>query len=366
MADRKKIVFVLSGYGRVRRGAERLTAELAERLADDFDVRVLGSGRDAPFAVPLPCIDRENAVTGFLNRLPGVGHFLRTFQLDPLNWEWLSHARAAKKWLKHHPCDLLVVEGGRWGGRLGRWARKALHIPFVDIAHGAFSRWEIAAARANPDCYVAATQEAERQIKAAVPDVKTEVIPPGIDLSRFTPDGPRMETGLQAPVVLSVGAMEPLKRLDRIIDVLAKTDEGGLLLIGDGPLREQIEQQGMRALGAKRFRRIAADYADMPTWYRSADVLVSLSASEAFGLVYLEAMACGLPLVVQQDDIRREVLDGEAVFVNEPDAGELASALQTALEGKDDLRAERLDYAQRFDIAKTAAAYRRLFMRLMD
>ena len=87
MVQKKRIVFVLSGYGREARGAERVVAEIVNSLSDVYDIQVLGSGTNAPNAVPLSFLSRDNVWTHRLNRTPGLGHLARCFQLDPLNWE---------------------------------------------------------------------------------------------------------------------------------------------------------------------------------------------------------------------------------------------------------------------------------------
>ena len=105
-ASKKRIVFVLSGYGKVLRGAERFLAGLVPRLDDRYDIAVLGGGPPspaAPRAIPLRFPDRTNRLANLANCTPGIGHFLCLFQLDPLNWEWLYCARAAKKWLSENP-----------------------------------------------------------------------------------------------------------------------------------------------------------------------------------------------------------------------------------------------------------------------
>ena len=331
MTERKKIVFVLSGYGREARGAERVVAGMVQHLSAVYDIRVLGSGTDAPNAVPLSFLSRDNAWTRRVNRTPGLGHLARFFQLDPLNWEWLTCAWVARRWLVENPCDLLVPEGGRWGGWLGRWARHHLGIPFVDIAHGAPSRWEVAAARCHPDCYVAPTHVAERVMQAAVPGLVTRVISPGVDTHLFTPTGSRMELGLDAPVAIAVGALEPLKRMDLTIRAVAARGTGSLLLVGDGPQRQDLLDLGRNVLGPTRFHWRTATADEMPALYRSADLLVSASRSEAFGLVYLEALACGLPVVTQDDPVRREVLADAACYVESADPAAWAVQMEAAL-----------------------------------
>lgn len=356
---KKKIVFVLSGYGRHARGAERFVEDLVVRLSDGWDIQVLGGGADALGAVPLKFWSRDNPWTNGIQRTPGLGHVCRSLQLDPLNWEWLTCARAARRWLEKNPCHLLVPEGGRWGGWLGRWARNRFGIPFVDIAHGAPSRWEVAAARYRPDCYVAPTRVAERAMSTAVPGLKTRVIAPGVDLQMFSPEGSRLDLSLRSPVVIAVGALEPLKRMELIIRAVHLWGKGGLLLVGDGPQREELIQLGRHLLGPERFLWRTASPLEMPALYRSADLLVSASRSEAFGLVYVEALACGLPVVTQDDPIRREVLGAAARYVDSEDPAAWAAGMEEALAVPN--RPAARFHAMKFDAAQTARQYGELF-----
>ena len=360
--ERPRVVFVLSGYGRYRRGAERLVAGLVVRLSADFSIQVLGGGTDAPGAVALPLIDRHARWTRTLNRMPGVGPILRVMQFDPLNWEWWSCARAARDWLRNHPCDLLVPEGGRWGGRLGRAWRRRTGRRVVDIAHGAPSRWEIAAAQAQPDAYVASTQVSAEAMAAAVPGLRVRVIPPGVDLHAYTPAGPRAAPGLQPPVFLSVGALEPLKRMDRIVAAVREFGRGSVWLVGDGPLREALAAQGERELGPGRFRCGPATPEEMPAVYRAADAFLSASRSEAFGLAQLEALASGLPVIAQDDAIRREVLGEAGIYLDADRPAAWRPALEAALA---DRGARSRARAEQFSAEATAARYRDLFQELL-
>ncbi|MBR4190646.1 MAG: glycosyltransferase [Kiritimatiellae bacterium] len=368
----KRIVFVLSGYGKVLRGAERFVADLAGRLADRYRIAVLGGGPatpDAPFAVPLRFPDRTNRLTAAADRTPGIGHFLRLFQLDPLNWEWLFCALAAKKWLLANPCDLLVTEGGRWGGLLGRWAHRRLGIPVVDVAHGAPSRWEDAAARCRPQAYVALTRVAAGEMARRVPGLAARVIPIGIDLDRFTPDGPREDlSALQRPVTLSVGALEPLKGMDTLVRATALQPAGSLVVLGRGPQRSELAALGTHLLGPKRFMMASARPGDMPRWYRAADAFASASASESFGTVYLEALACGLPVVTIGDAVRREVLSPAATLLPPgTPPGDFAAAIAAALATSATTLPARLSFVRtRYGAPLMASAYASLFDSLLS
>ncbi len=131
---------------------------------------------------------------------------------------------------------------------------------------------------------------------------RVNVIPPGVDLQRFSPgdrDQARRELNLpsDAWVVLTVRRLVARMGLEVLLDAwraLSITD-GTLLIVGDGPLRAELEQ---RSPANVRFIGRVADDA-LPAYYRAADVLAVPSRSlEGFGLVVLESLACGTPVIV--------------------------------------------------------------------
>lgn len=360
---KKRIVFVLSGYGRYARGAERLISQLVTGLSEAFDVSVLCSVDSAPSSVALSFVGRENRLTNAINRTPVLGHICRSMQIDPLNWEWATCAWSARKWLLNNPCDLLIPEGGRWAGWLGHWYRKRTGTPFVDIAQGAPSRWEVSAARWLPDRYIALTNTSADEMRRRVPSLNVQVIHPGVDTNTFSPGAAGRSYGLTSPVVVAVGALEPLKRMDAVIEAVHLWGKGSLLLVGDGPQREALTELGNRRLGPERFCQLSAKPEDMPDIYRSADLMVSASKSEAFGLVYLEALATGLPVVTQDDAVRREIVGNAGVFCNAGEASKLAAGMEKALRAvaRDTARSRALQFDQRLVIDQ----FRDLFSSLL-
>jgi glycosyltransferase involved in cell wall biosynthesis len=133
------------------------------------------------------------------------------------------------------------------------------------------------------------------------------VIPPGVDLARFSPGdraATRRSLGLPEDAWIAVTArrLELRMGLDVLIDAWREVAGDGRLLVvvGEGPSREDLEQQARR-LGLSEDVRFVGrvDDADLVSHYRAADVsVVPSSALEGFGLVVLEALGCGTPVIV--------------------------------------------------------------------
>ena len=140
-------------------------------------------------------------------------------------------------------------------------------------------------------------------------NVKT--IPAGVDLDLFRPmpkQAARAALGLNGDkVVLYVGRLEPLKGVDILIEALSRLDDqtgirlmvvGGSLEGGELPrLKSWAEQLG---LGANVTFTGSVDQSKLPLYYNAADVFALPSYYESFGLVALEAMACGTPVVASR------------------------------------------------------------------
>jgi glycosyltransferase involved in cell wall biosynthesis len=111
-----------------------------------------------------------------------------------------------------------------------------------------------------------------------------------VDLKLFSPEGPRLPemTGLKVPVALHVGRVA----VEKNIGAFLQADwPGAKVVVGDGPARAALQARYPQALflGALHGEALAAAY-------RSADVLAFPSLTDTFGLVIIEALACGTPV----------------------------------------------------------------------
>ncbi len=174
---------------------------------------------------------------------------------------------------------------------------------------------------------------------------KCEIIPLGIDLGRFslTPDVTSAAEGLRTqygtPLVLFVGRLSYYKGLPYLIQAM-KHVNARCLIIGDGSLRAELIRLAKSCGVTSRITFISGcSDAELPAYYHACDLLVlpSVEPSEAFGLVQLEAMACGKP-VVNTDlptGVRFVNLDGvTGLRVPPRDADELASAINRLISNK--------------------------------
>ncbi|MBO3742432.1 glycosyltransferase [Actinoplanes sp. NEAU-H7] len=297
------------------------------------------------------------------------------------------------------PSDLLLPHMGEFGRVLGeQWrdgwspdvahahfwtsglaavtAAKQIGVPVVQSFHelGEFdaaapgpsrSGYERALGRAV-DRVVAQTQdEVGELVRIGVPRARLTVIPAGVDSERFTPDGPAAPRDPERPRILSVGKLVERKGFGDVIQAMRYVPGAEVVVVG-GPPPEQLPADPgaglLRSMAeqfrvADRFRLVGAvPQRELPSWYRSADVLVAAAGDERSAL---EAMACGLPVVgTAVGTLTETVVDGltgDLVPARDPRA--LGGALRRLINDK----VRRFTYATAaLDRARQAYSWKRV------
>jgi D-inositol-3-phosphate glycosyltransferase len=223
---------------------------------------------------------------------------------------------------------------------------------------------------ANPD------ERADLIWRMGVPTEKVCTIPPGVDLELFQPQSQaasRAEIGI-APderLVLFVGRIDPIKGSDTLVDaaeiILSRpsvTPPPTFLIVGGdldangvpvGPLAELAGSIARRGI-ARHVRLVGSQPQDrLPLFYTAADVVAVPSRYESFGLVAVEALACGTPVVASRvGGLRFTIDEGTTGFLVKPQSPEaLAGAietivtdesLRTAMSGASRASVERYDW----------------------
>lgn len=179
---------------------------------------------------------------------------------------------------------------------------------------------------------------------------KARAVPNGIDLSGFVARSDdqalalRTELGLP-PDAVTFGTVGRLNEVKRQIDLLRATraclDAGQhicLLLVGDGPLRAELEQECDRLALRERVRFLGVRN-DVPTLLAAMDVFVLCSRSEGYSLALVEACAAALPIIATDVGGNAEIVaDGVNGLVVPPADGAALSAAMGRLQGDAALR----------------------------
>ena len=315
----------LTHEGGVNRHVRSLAAALA---ALGHQARVLGP---ASGAAPPGCDGLRGVVP-----LPANGSVARI--------GLLVAAGATRRYLEDGAFDLVHVHEPIVPGP-GRHALRFARVPVVATFHAAAEhelplqrllRWFASAGLGRVDRAIAVSREAKR-FSRTVYRGRTAVIPNGVDLSRFRPSRREPDArGPRALRVLFVGRFaEPRKGLRVLVEAVRLLRARGLAIdarvVGDGPAARYAASE---AGGLVRFEGRLPD-AELAERLASADVLCAPSlGGESFGMVLVEAMAAGCPVVASDIPGYAEAARGAALLFRAGDTASLADALErTARDG---------------------------------
>ncbi len=323
-------------------GAERMVLELASRASGGGHA-VAPLHRTGPLragfaarGVPLLDLDRERG-------RPGVAAVLRLSRLARRFDVVHTHLWAGDTW-------------GRLGAALAR-------VPVVvstehnTVAEAPWRQRLSVAMHPLSDAVVGVSSAAaERLVTAGVPRDKIEIIHNGVDLSALSPRAPQPRA---VRVVLGVGRLTRQKGFDVLATAVAGMPGVSLQLLGEGEESMALQRAGARLLGWR---------ADVRPALSRADVVVVPSRWEGFGLVAVEAMAAGVPVIATAIEGLDEVVGDAALRVPPDDPAAIATALRRL--DADPALYRRLSAAgprraARFSVDVMVDAYERLYGRLL-
>jgi alpha-1,6-mannosyltransferase len=162
----------------------------------------------------------------------------------------------------------------------------------------------------------------------------------GVDTEAFRPadDREALRRHLDLPrdrkVLLYVGRLAPDKNIALLLAAFEELNERHpgiyhLVIVGDGPLRRTLPATRHRTGGALTWRSYLQDNAKLAEYYRAADLFIHPGVCETFGLVILEAQACGLTCVgVRGSFMDANVMAGLENWATRNDPGDLATAIR--------------------------------------
>jgi glycosyltransferase involved in cell wall biosynthesis len=350
-----RVLFALPGLHRYDRGAEVAFISVAKELANAGDtVTLIGSGQprgDVPYRFlhaasmsrehferfpKMPVLRTEFAY----EELTFVPALMRTYR--PADYDvTLTCSYPFVNWALRHPIrsgrrppHVFITQNGDWPAHSNNAEFRLFGCEGLVCT--------------NPDFY-------DRN-KASW---HCCTIPNGVDSDRFRPGASEREQfglPLDRPIVLMVSALSPSKRVEIGIEAVSRLPDAHLVVAGDGPLRQTVDDLAAHRLPG-RFTRLSLSPEQMPALYRSANVFLHLSKEEAFGNVFVEAMACGLPIVAHDTPRLHWIVGDNEYLVDTGDPTNVAQGLELARRASESDRETRVENAARFSWSRIGKLY---------
>ncbi|MCW3835918.1 glycosyltransferase [Sphingomonas canadensis] len=310
---------------------ERQTLSLARR--GDVEIRVVAPVGIPPW--PLSRHPRYRALAGLPDRERWKGievHRPRFLNLPGTGGRFHARmvARAAEPVIaairRSYRFDILVGEFSYPDGPAVVALAERFGVPCSFTARGAdISHWAhqpatgaqiVAASRRASGMLAVSDALRDEMIALGMPGDRIRQNTTGVDLSRFAPRdraAARRALGVAGPLVASVGALIPRKRHDIAIDAVARLPGVSLLIAGTGPEQGRLQARIDRLGVGDRVRLLGAVPGEaMPELLGAADVMALGSESEGLANVWMEALACGTPVVVPDVGGARQLLTAPA------------------------------------------------------
>ncbi len=343
-----------------------------ERIVHDLGVELLRMGHDPHVITSHPGLPRRSAEEGMTItrhwRPPEITLRLRKIEqhLAHLPFSYAS-LRAAHHDVAHafFPTDALA--SARWSERSGRPSIFThTGIPRRDQLSNQRLRLKVLERATRGSTAVTVLSEAARENTWRWLGVEPRVIYPGVDLSAFEVGGDRADV----PTIACAAAVDDArKRIPLLLGafrrVVRERPEARLLL--PRPADPQLERSLLdEGAGIELF---APDARAIPSIFQRSWVSALTSYNEAFGLVLVESLACGTPVVAARDGGVPEIVDRPEVgrLFEGDDERSVARALLEALELAADpgTPAACRSRAERFSMERSAAAYEGLYLELL-
>lgn len=218
-------------------------------------------------------------------------------------------------------------------------------------------------------CTACSTDVRDRA-KAIFPrEIEIDVLPLPIAPPRYRP-ADRLMLGMErnAFYCITVGRLIPRKRLELLLDLFARSSDPNLhlLIVGEGPEEKKLRQRVERLSLAKRVEFLGRLSDEKKFQYlANCDAFVSVSAHEGFGLAFLEAIACGLPVLAPTVGGQRDFLiHGKTGLTLEPDGDDLLRRVNELLDTPEktiEMREHNRRYVTQFFASNVAEIWAETF-----
>ena len=282
-----------------------------------------------------------------------------------------KHLKAVEQAIKKNNIEFdLIHSHFTWSaGYVGAKLKEKYDVPFVVTAHGydiydlpfKDEEWKekIEYVLNTADCIITVSNSNLRCIEKLDVDTPVKVIPNGFNDEMFNPvNSEECRKTLNLPIdkkiILTVGNLVEVKGYKYLIEAMSEVVKHRkdvlCLIVGGGELEHKLDKQ-IKSAGLQDYVKLVGgkSHNDIPIWMNACDLFVLPSVRESFGVVQIEAMACGKPMVATYNGGSEEIITSEklGILVESANPSMLADRISFSLNHNWD-REIITEYVERF------------------
>lgn len=370
----KRIAIICKTAGIVHRGGESFAIELGNYLSQSYEVDMYTRAKSIETF-------KGNVVTINYNQSKLLKKYIEYYKratwlrkfiwcsrytniLSPSSIESFCFGRMVFQEIrKRGNYSILYPVSGPGCHWLAKRYRKKYNVPFFSTGGGGIGPSEWWAIKSKPNCYVCISTEQYNW--ASLYSKKIVLIPNGTYVLDYNivMNKNKFKINEGHKLVICVGHLDTsFKRHQLAIEAVSKLQNVDLLILGYGEAKEEFEQLGKKLMPG-RLKIIGVPHTEIAYYYKSADLFTLASLKEPFGIVYIEAMAAGLPCVTTDDETRREIIGNAGFVCNVENAEDYADTIRRAL--NTDWKNHPYERACCYDYSVIGAKYTEMIEKLL-
>ena len=339
---KKRIAIICKKAGIIHRGGESFAIELGNYLQGHYDVDMYTESNTIDgFRGQICTVTNETSrivkrYDKLYQKVSGIRKLVQCSRYTVIllpsyisSYEW---GKAVFREIeKEGSYDVVFPINGPSCHFLANRYRKKNKVPFLAQGGGGIGPGEWWVLKTKPDKYVCISTEQYKWAQQYYN--KLIMIPNGTYVSDYNiqMDKSKFKINEDHKLVICAGHLDTsFKRHQLVIEAVSKLQNVDLLILGYGEAKEEFEQLGDKLM-PERLKILGVPHTEMAYYYKSADVFTLASLKEPFGIVYIEAMAAGLPCVTTDDETRREIVGNAGYTCNVENADEYAETIKRAL-----------------------------------
>lgn len=273
-----------------------------------------------------------------------------------------KHLKAVDQAIKKNDIEFdLIHSHFTWSaGYVGAKLKEKYNVPFVVTAHGydiydlpfKDEEWKekIEYVLNTADCIITVSNSNLRCIEKLDVDTPVKVIPNGFNNKMFHPmNSDECRKNLKLPmdkkIILTVGNLVEIKGHKYLIEAMSEVVKHRkdvlCIIVGNGKLEGKLKKQ-IKSLNLESYVKLVGrkSHNEIPLWMNACDVFVLPSQRESFGVVQIEAMACGKPIVATRNGGSEEIItsDDYGLLCEPTRSRKLAECISLALNKEWDIK----------------------------